>query len=148
MATQFSTLDADDQPVDLVAGIPFQTFWEMEGGARVPLRVSHPWNSLDLFSADDLARWCITATEVPDPLPAEVPMYRVAIVLAQQGLTSAVTDYIAGLSEPEKTVAQTLWEKAPNLVVAGDFALQVKAALALSDEQYRTLIQAAVDLAL
>jgi hypothetical protein len=90
----------------------------------------------------------VTVADPPPTLPAEVPMYRVVIVLAQQGLTTAVTDYIAGLAEPEKTVAETLWNKAPNLVVQGAFALQVKAALGLTDDQYRTLIEAAVALEL
>ena len=75
-------------------------------------------------------------------------MYRVKIVLAQQGLTAGVTGYIAGLGEPAKTIAQTLWDSAPNLVVQGDFALQVKAAMGLSDEQYQALIDAALALPL
>lgn len=67
MATQFSTLDADGQTVELATGVPFQTFWENEGGERTPSFVSHPWNALDLWVADDLTRWCITAADVLDP---------------------------------------------------------------------------------
>lgn len=68
MATQFSTLDADGSPIAIQSGAPFQTFWEDDGEGRLPNVVSHPWNSLDLWGPDDLARWCITATEVPDPV--------------------------------------------------------------------------------
>ena len=148
MATQFSTLDADGSSFVIPAGAPFQTFWEDDGEGRFPNVVSHPWNSLDIWGPDDLARWCITSETVPDPLPAEVPMYRVKIVLAQQGLTAGVAAYIAGLGEPAKTIAQTLWDSAPNLVVGGDFALQVKAGMGLTDEQYRSLINAAMALTL
>lgn len=128
---------------------------DLHGGAEigsfVALEVWHAYADLDGYDDELLARWGITRSIEADPPPpsiAEVPMYRVKIVLAQQGLTSGVTDYIGGLSEPEKTIAQTLWDGAPNLVVQGDFALQVKGALGLTDAQYETLIQAALDLTL
>ena len=143
MATQFSTLDANGATFAIPAGMSFQTFWEDDGEGRQPNVVSHPWNSLDLWGADDLARWCVTSETVPDPLPVEVPMYRVKIVLAQQGLTAAVTAFMGSLPEPQKTIGQTLWDSAPSLVVLGDFALQVKAGIGLTDAQYAGLVQAA-----
>lgn len=148
MATQFSTLDASGSTFVIQPGSPFQTFWENDGEGKQPNVVSHAWNALDLWGAPELARWCITTATVPDPLPDEVPMYRVRIVLAQQGLTAGVNTYIAGLSGAQQIVAQELWANAPSLVVAGDFAMAAKAALGLTDAQYASLIQAAMDLAL
>jgi hypothetical protein len=120
-------------------------------GSFVSQEIQHAYASLDGLSDDLLARWKIVRAVEPDPPAppvAEVPMYRVKIVLAQQGMTAGVTSYIAGLSEPEKTIAQTLWDSAPNLVVQGAFALQVKAAMGLSDAQYEALINAALGLTL
>lgn len=84
----------------------------------------------------------------PPPLPAEVPMYRVQIVVAQQGWTADVQAYIAALPEPEKTTAQILWDRGDNLVVASAFAQGFKASKGLTDAQFDALIAVAVNLQL
>lgn len=73
MATKFETLDASGETIEIAAGVPFQTFWVLEDGETTAFTVSHPWNALDVYGPDDLARFTITATTIPDP-PVPAPM--------------------------------------------------------------------------
>lgn len=133
-----------------------RTFTILRGGEPVALPygpftdddgVQHPVDVLDRWGDADLAGIGVLATEVADPLPSEVPMYKVRKYLIINALKTAVEAHLDSLEEPAKSLAWEDWEYAPNLVVASPLALGAKAALSLTDEQYADMIRAAAALA-
>lgn len=130
------TIQRDGEPVALSYG----PFVDEDG-------IQHPAQVLDLWSDDDLAAIGVTVEDGPDPVPAEVPMYKVRKYLILQDMKGDVEAYLDTLSEPAKALAWEDWEYAPNLVVNSPLALGAKAALSLTDEQYADMIRAAAALA-
>lgn len=80
------------------------------------------------------------------PVPEEVPMYKVRKFLIMQELLSSVEAFLNSLPEPNKSLALTDWNYAPNLVVNSPLAQGAKAALGLTDSQYNDLVTAANNL--
>lgn len=80
----FATLDGSGAPVQLQPGQPFTTWratvtdeqeaaWSFTPvGAPTDFEVNHPANALDLYGAEDLARFGIVALEIPAAQAGEV----------------------------------------------------------------------------
>lgn len=62
----YTAQDANHAIYTIQPGAPFTTYW-LNGE---PCEINHPWTALDAYSADDLARFDITATPEADPPPA------------------------------------------------------------------------------
>ena len=104
---------------------------------------NHSSAVLRLWTDEELAKIGVVLVEVPDPLPTEVPMYKVRKLLIQQGLLGAVQSHLDAIPGINKELALVDWEYAPNLVVNSPLALGAKAALGLTDEQYEAMVLAA-----
>lgn len=82
--TVFATLDVSGAPVEIRVGQPFATHHVIVGddqeaawsftpvGDAAAFEVNHPGNALDLYSAEDLARFGIVMIEIPDPQEGEI----------------------------------------------------------------------------
>lgn len=116
--------------------LPYGPFVDDDGN-------QHSVQTLDAWSAEELAAIGVAVEEVDDPLPAEVPMYKVRRLLIREGLKTIVQAYLDGLPGVEGEEAREDFEYAPNLVVNSPLALGAKAALALDDAQYAAMIRAA-----
>ncbi|MBX3482551.1 hypothetical protein [Phenylobacterium sp.] len=172
----FTTLDAQGETLAIAPGASFRTYWRrvetdaeaaqsgQPVGALMACEVAHPWDALDRWDEAVLARFAVAFEDVddpPEPLPAEVPMYKVKKYMAlrkvQTGgeldLHADVMAYIDALPEPNRTLARIDFGPdpeqigSPNLVVHSPLALGAKAALGLSDEDYGEMIREAHALA-
>lgn len=147
MARAFSILRNGE-----TVALPYGPFVDAEG-------TQHSVQVLEVWTEEALSTIAVTAEEVPDPVPAEVPMYKVKKYMAlvkyqtEVDLHAAVIAYMEALPEPARTMALIDFGPAPdqigspNLVVNSTLALGAKAALSLTDEQYDDMIRAAAALA-
>lgn len=142
------TIQRDGETVAL----PYGPFVDGDGN-------SHGTQTLDLWSEEELATIGITVDEGPDPLPDQVPMYKIKKFLAKQRLEggpdlhAAIISYFEGLVEPARTLALIDFGAtettigSPNFVVGSSLVQNAKAALGLADEQFDAMIRAADALA-
>lgn len=149
MAFKFETNDVDGAPIEIAPGVPFRTFWAIEDGAAVAFEVNHPWTALDTYDADDLARFTITKTEIPDPpapVPESVSILRAQLALDAAGLLDDVEAYMADPSAPK--AHKIFWAKIDLLWRDSDVLATVAGHLGLTSEQIDDLFRAAAALVL
>ncbi|ATC34175.1 hypothetical protein CA606_18570 [Caulobacter vibrioides] len=127
--------------VDLAAPcLPGWTFVEteppaVEPGAFARLGADGAW-SIDLEAPP------VTVT----PLPAEVPMHKIlkaALITPWPGfdnLDAAIRAAFASLPHPKSVLALAEYARAQNFVTAGVTTESTKAALGMSDQQFRDLV--------
>jgi hypothetical protein len=171
---QYASLDAAGEPVGLPVGQAFTTHWVLVADAQeaawtlTPVgelarcEVQHPWDALDRYGPEELARFAISAEEVADPappLPTTVPMYKVKKFLAKTRLEggpdlhAAIIAHLETLPEPHRTLALIDFGGtettigSPNFVVASPLVQGAKAALGLSDAAFDGMVLAAAAIA-
>ena len=94
----------------------------------------------------DVLQPLIDGTEMPPRparVPREIPNWRAKVILAWMGLLPTVEAAIAGLPEPDRTVATLAWAGDAKLARRGKTVLGLSAALGLSSEQIDALFIAA-----
>lgn len=154
----------DGQRVELLSGQPFEIgeiqypgnvidLWSAEALAAIgvlPIAEPDPApaGEVELSRALTLQNgapaW--TATYGPQPLPAEVPMHKIlkaALITPWPGhdnLDAAIRAAFASLPYPQDVLALAEYERAPNFVTAGVTTQNTKAALGMTDEQFRDLV--------
>ncbi|MDR7232304.1 hypothetical protein J2X45_003410 [Caulobacter sp. BE264] len=80
------------------------------------------------------------------PLPPEVPMHKIlkaALITPWAGhanLDAAIRVAFASLPHPQNVLALAEYERAPNFVTAGVTTQNTKAALGMTDQQFRDLV--------
>lgn len=171
---QFTAPDAEGQPHVLPVGQAFTTWWvvvqtpEEAAWSLTPIgqmaacEAQHPWDALDRYEPEVLARYAITAEEVADPaptIPGAVPMYKVKKFLAKTRLEggpdlhAAIIAHLDALPEPARTLALIDFGPtetaigSPNFVVASPLVQNAKAALGLSDAEFAAMVLAAAAIA-
>lgn len=142
------TILRDGEPVPL----PYGPFTDDSGN-------QHSVQVLDLWNEADLAGIGVLATDVPDPLPPEVPMYKIKKLLAKKRLEggpdlhAAIIAHFEALSEPARTLALIDFGPtettigSPNFVVNSPLVQSARTALGIGDESFAELIRAANALA-
>ena len=87
------------------------------------------------------------------PLPAEVPMHKIlkaALITPWPGhdsLDAAIRAAFASLPYPQNVLAQAEYDRALNFVTSGVTTQSTKAALGMTDEQFRDLVLLAAGMA-
>ncbi|MCY1649064.1 hypothetical protein OVA11_18990 [Caulobacter sp. SL161] len=92
--------------------------------------------------------WVDTDGPPPEvaPLPAEVPMHKIlkaALITPWPGhanIDAAIRAAFAALPYPQNVLALAEYERAPNFVTAGVTTQNTKAALGMTDEEFRDLV--------
>lgn len=100
------------------------------------------------FTAEEEAELAarLAAAPEPSPLPAQVAMHKIlkaALITPWPGhdsLDAAIRAVFASLPYPQDVLALAEYERAPNFVTAGVTTQNTKAALGMTDEQFRDLV--------
>ncbi len=151
----FTTLDAAGAPLTLPVGQAFTTYWVVVANAEesaatlgVPIgeralcEVLHPWDALDRYEPEVLARFVITAEEVGDPppaVPAVVSRLQAKMALAEAELLDAVEAAVA--AAPAQI--RIYWAEASDFHRAHPALEQMRLAMGWSPAQLDDLFVAA-----
>jgi hypothetical protein len=104
-------------------------------------RDDDPSITMDVASQSELAATRATFFGPDMTMPNEVPMHQVRMFLIATNRLTQITNFLNSLPEPQRSLAKTEFEYAPNYVPTSSLGRAAQAALVLSDVDYAEAVR-------